>query len=81
MHRIQYVLFKLKQFAFKLYPSLTECYQIDKRFIEAFSGHYYYSPRDRYTGQKSEVSLKDMIEFHSDLKKRNGEKKYFDFFY
>ena len=70
----QYDLFKLKQFVFKLYPFLTECYIVDKRSLGAYSGHYYYSSRDRYTRQKSEVLLKEMIEYREDLKKRNGEK-------
>ena len=51
-----------------------ECYQSDKRTIEAFSGHYYYWSRDQYTGQKSEVLLEYMIQFCSDLKKEMEEK-------
>ena len=44
-------------------------FQIDKRSIEAYGAHYYYSFRERYTGQESEVSLKDVIEYRRDLKK------------
>ena len=35
LDQIQYVLLKLKQFAFKLYPFSMECYQIDKHSTEA----------------------------------------------
>ena len=80
LDRAQLDLFKLKQFGFKLFPMLLECYVFDKRSLEAFSGRFYYSFRDRYTGQKNETSLKHQIEFTTDLKRRNGEKKYFDFF-
>ena len=52
LDRAQFDLFKLKQFGFKLYPMLLECYVYDKRSLESFSGHFYYSPTDRYTGQK-----------------------------
>ena len=50
-----------------------------KRSLEAFQWMYY-SSRDRYTGQKNETSLKDQIEFTTDIKRRNKKKKYFDFF-
>ena len=65
---------------------LLECYIYDKRSLESFSGHFYYSPRDRYTGQKKKKkkkksSLKHQIEFTADLKRRIGEKQYFDYFY
>ena len=77
----QFDLFQLKMFGFKLFPMLLERYVYDKRSLEAFSGHFYYSSRDRYTGEKNETSLKDQIKFNTDLKKRNSKKKYFDFFY
>ena len=76
----QFDLFKLKQFGFKLFPLLLECYVYNKRSLEAFSGHFYYLSRDHYTGQKNETSLNDEIEFTTDIKCRNGEIKYFDFF-
>ena len=64
---------------------LLECYIYDKRSLESFSGHFYYSPRDRYTGQKKnkqkKKTLKHQIEFTADLKRRIGEKQYFDYFY
>lgn len=36
----QFNLSKLKTYAFKLYPFLIECYHVDQRSLEAFSGHY-----------------------------------------
>lgn len=45
---------------------LLECYVYDKQSLEAFSGHFYYSSRDRYTGEKTETSLKDQIKFTTD---------------
>ena len=53
-----------------------ECYRVDKRSLEAFSGHYYWSSRDWYTG---ELSLKEIIERNIYLKKLNGEEKHFNF--
>ena len=58
-----------------------ECYHVDKRSLEAFSGHYVWSFCDRYTGQKCELTLKKVIDHNVELKKRNGEDKYFKFFY
>ena len=80
LDRAQFDLFKLKQFGFKLYPMLLECYVFNKRSLEAFSGHFCYSSRT-ITQTKNETSLKHQIEFTTDLKRRNGEKKYLDFFY
>lgn len=73
-------LFKLKQFGSKLFPLLLECYCISKRCLKAFSGDFCYSSRDHYTGQKSDTPLREEIKFRTKFK-RNGEKKYFDFFY
>ena len=56
----------LKIFGFKLIPSLLKGYCVDKRSLETFSGHFYYSSRDRYTGEKTETSLKDQIKFTTD---------------
>ena len=39
LDRNQFNLSKLKAYAFKLYPFLMECYQVDKRLLKAFSGH------------------------------------------
>lgn len=52
---------------------------LQETVLEAFQWMYY-SSRDRYTGQKNETSLKDQIEFTTDIKRRNKKKKYFDFF-
>ena len=71
---------KLKGYAFKLYQFLMECYHVDKRSPEAFSGHYVWSYRDPYTGQKSELTLKEIVEENIKLKNLNGEEKYFKFF-
>ena len=46
LDRNQFNLSKLKAYAFKLYPFLMECYQVDKRLLKAFSGHYAWSCRD-----------------------------------
>lgn len=72
LDRAQFGLFKLKVFGLKLFPMLLECYIYNKQSLEAFSRHFYYSPRDRYTGEKNK-SFKDQIKFKNDLKKRNGE--------
>ena len=47
LNRNQYNLSKLRSYAFKLYPFLMECYRVDKRSLEAFSGHYVSSCRSR----------------------------------
>ena len=75
-----YNLANFKQFAFHLYPFLEGCYRVDKRSPEAFSSHYYYLSLGWYTGQKSKVFLKEMIECREDIKKK-WRKKYFDFYY
>ena len=70
----EYNLVNFKQFAFHLYPFLEGCYRVDKRSPEAFSSHYYYLSFGWYTGQKSKVFLKEMIECREDIEKRNGQK-------
>ena len=59
---------------------LLEYYVYNKRSLEAFSGYFYYSSRDRYTGSKNETYLMDQIKFTTDLKKRNREKNILIFF-
>ena len=76
LDRAQFDLFKLKRFDFKLFPMLLECYVYDKQSLEAFSGRFHYSSRDRHTGSKNETSLQDQTKFTTDLKKRNREKKF-----
>ena len=58
-----------------------ECYCFDKTSLETFLGHCVWSCRDQYTGQKSEFTIKEVIKENVNIKKRNGEQKYFDFFY
>ena len=58
LDRNQFNLSKRKAYAFELYPFLMECYHVDKRSLEAFSGHYMWLCRDQYTGQKNEPTLK-----------------------
>ena len=72
---------KLKTCAFRLYPFLMECYYLEKRSLEAFSGYYVWSCPDWYTGQKSELTLKEIVENNIKLKNLNGEEKDFKFFY
>ena len=55
-----------------------ECYHVDKRSLEALSGHYVWSCHDRYTGQKSE--LKEIVKENIKLKKLNGEENYSEVF-
>ena len=81
LDRNQFNLTKLKAYAFKLYPFLIECYHVDKRSLEAFSRHYVWSCCDQYTGQKSELTLKEIVKENIKLKKLNGEEKYFRLFY
>ena len=81
LDRNQFNLSKLKAYAFKLYLFLMECYHVDKRSLKTFSGRYAWSCRDRYTGQKSEFTLKKIVDCNIELKKCNGEEKYFKFFY
>ena len=45
LDRNQSNLLKLKSYAYKPYPFLMECYHVDKRSLEAFSGHYVWSCR------------------------------------
>ena len=43
---------KLINFSFKPFEMLEECFHIDHRSYEAFSGDYSFSFRDYYTGEK-----------------------------
>ena len=79
LDRNEFNLLKLKANEFKLYPFLMEGYHVDKRSLEAFSGHYVWSCCDRYTGQKSELTLKEIVQESIKLKKRNREENYFQF--
>lgn len=69
-HNLRY----LKQFAHELYPFLEKCYKINKQSLEAFSGDYIYSSRDWCTGQKTDIFLKEMIDYRNNIKKSNSEK-------
>ena len=40
--------------------------------LETFSGEYYFSSRDCYTGQKSEVSLKDFLKYKEKTDEKNN---------
>ena len=77
-----YNLLNLKQFIFRLFPFLQDCYKINQHFLETSSDHHYYYcySRNRYTGQKNEISLKDMIEYREDIKKEMVKKNIFIFF-
>ena len=58
-----------------------ECYYVDKRSLEAFSRHCVRLCCDQYTGQKSELTLKEIVKENIKLRKLNDEEKYFMFFY
>ena len=66
---------KLEAYSFKVYPFLMECFHVDKRSLEDLSGDYVWSCCDRYTGQKSKLALKEIVENNIKLKKLNGEEK------
>ena len=46
--------------------------KIDFWLLETFSGEYYFSSRDCYTGQKSEVSLKDFLKHKEKTDEKNN---------
>ena len=50
-----------------------ECCHIDKRSLKAFSRDYVWLCRDQQTGQKSELTLKEIFGNNIELKKRNGD--------
>lgn len=52
-----------------------ECFHVDKRSLEDLSGDYVWSCCDRYTGQKSKLALKEIVENNIKLKKLNGAEK------
>lgn len=52
-----------------------ECFHVDKTSLEDLSGDYVWSCCDRYTGQKSKLALKEIVENNIKLKKLNGEEK------
>ena len=57
-----------------------ECYHADKRFLEAFSGHYMWWYHHRYTGQKSELTLKEILRKVLNLKNWIEKKSILSFF-
>ena len=69
LDRNQFNLLKLKAYAFKLYQFVMECYHVVRSFLETFSGHYVWSCRDRYSGQKRELTLKEIVENNIKIKK------------
>lgn len=81
MNKNPFHLTNLKKYARKLYPFLLKCYDMDQTSLEAFSGEYTYSFRDWNTGGKSTLLLREWIENLTEIKKLNGEKKYFKFKY
>ena len=76
----QFNLLKLKAYGIELYPFLIECYHLDKRSLETFSRHYVWPCHNRYTGQKSELTLKEIVKENIKLKKRSGEESIPSFF-
>lgn len=54
---------------------------MDQTSLEAFSGECTYSFRDWNTGKNFTLSLREWIENLTEIKKLNGEKKYFKFKY
>ena len=66
---------------FQLFDHLDECFLLNKEVLTVIDEDYETTSRDSYTGQKTSVSLRDYIKWTTDFKKRNGEKKYLNFFY
>ena len=71
---------KLGFYFFQLFDFLDECFLVDKESLTLVDDDYQITSHGNYTGQKTSVSLRDYINWTTDIKKRNGEKKYFNFF-
>lgn len=48
--------------------------------LQTIDENFCLTNHDSYNGQRTSVPLKDYIKFTTDIKERNGEKKYFEFF-
>ena len=81
MDRNQFNPCKLGFYFFQLFDFLDECFLVDKESLTLVDDDYEITSRDSYTSQKTSVSLRDYITWTTDIKKRNGDKKYFNFFY
>ena len=71
----------LGEYLFQLFDHLDECFLLNKEVLRVIDEDYKITSRDSYTGQKRSVSLRDYIKWIIDIKKRNSERKYFNFFY
>ena len=71
----------LGKYFFQLFDHLDECFLLNKEVLTVIDEDYETTRCDSYTGQKTSVSLRDYIKWTTDFKKRNGEKKYLNFFY
>ena len=71
----------LGEYFFQLFDHLDECFLLNKEVLTVLDEDYEITSRDNYTGLKTSVSLRDYIKWTNEIKKRNGEKKYFTFFY
>ena len=71
----------LGEYFVQLFDHLDECFILNKDVLTVINEDYEITSRDNYTGQKRFFSLRDYIKWTIDIKKRNGEKKYFNFFY
>ena len=66
---------------FQRFDFSDECFLVDKESLTLIDDDYEITSRDNYTGQKTSVSSRDYINWTTGMKKRNNEKKYFNFFY
>ena len=76
----QFNLSKLKTYSFRLSPFWMECYHIDNRSSEAFSGQSFWSCLDNKQVKKVNSLWKKLSRKILNLKKLKGKGKYFNLF-
>ena len=81
LDRSQFDSCKLGFYFLQLFEFLDECFLVNKESLTLIDDNYEITSRNNYTGQKTPASLRDYIKWSTDIKKRNGEKKYFNLFY
>ena len=67
----------------EILPYLEECFEVGDfdRILELFDDEYNSYTRDSYNGSKLTTTLRERIQYDTELKKLNSEENYFKFLY
>ena len=73
----------LYQIAMETLPYLEECFEVgdSDRILELFDDEYNSYTRESYNGSKLTTTLRERIQYDTEIKELNGEKNYLKFLY